>query len=73
MGKTAKILLRILSGRADANIPFDELTYLLAALGFDSRVKGSRHIFWRDGVTAILNLQPRDGKAKRTRSGKSAS
>ena len=29
----------------------------------DSR-RGSHHIFSRDGVSEILNLQPRGGKAK---------
>lgn len=38
---------------------------MLVALGFNERVRGSHHIFARDGVTEILNLQPRDGgKAK---------
>jgi hypothetical protein len=64
MGKTGKILVRVLAGTADANIAFGELTHLLAALGFKSRTKGSHHIFWREGVAEILNLQEREGKAK---------
>jgi hypothetical protein len=33
-------------------------------LGFDERIKGDHHIFTKDGVDEILNLQPKDGKAK---------
>jgi hypothetical protein len=31
---------------------------------FRERVKGSHHIFSRDGVAEILNLQPKGSKAK---------
>ena len=32
--------------------------------GVAERIKGSRHIFTRDGVEEILSLQPQEGKAK---------
>lgn len=65
MGRFEKILLKVLRGTSDANIGFQELCYLLVHLGFDERVKGSHHIFTREGVEEILNLQPRDdSKAK---------
>ncbi len=51
---------RILSGRADANIRFDDLRLFLLRLGFIERVRGSRHIFRKEGVSALINLQ-RDG------------
>jgi hypothetical protein len=60
----AKTLNRVLRGSADANIRFDDLCALLAHLGFAERIRGDRHIFSRDGVAEILNLQPRGGKAK---------
>lgn len=59
-----KILARVLGGQADANLSFSEITSLLAALGFQERVKGSHHIFSRSGIPEILNLQPLGGKAK---------
>jgi len=31
---------------------------------FDERIKGDHHIFTRDGIDEILNLQPLHGKAK---------
>ena len=33
-------------------------------LGFQERVKGGHHIFWKEGVVEILNLQPKGSKAK---------
>ena len=59
-----KTLARVLGGQADANLSFSEITGLLAALGFQERVKGSHHIFSRSGIAEILNLQPLGGKAK---------
>ena len=33
-------------------------------LGFFERIKGDHHIFTKDGVEEILNLQPKGGKGK---------
>lgn len=59
-----KLLTRILRGTADANIPFAGLCELLRHLGFTERTRGSHHIFFKEGVEEILNLQPRDNLAK---------
>lgn len=64
MTRHDKTLERILRGASDANISFDELCGLLRSLGFDERVKGSHHIFTRSEVVEIINLQPKDSKAK---------
>jgi len=64
MSKHAKLLQRILLGIADANIPFDGLCHLLQRLGFQQRVRGSHHIFYRTGVEEILNLQPKGANSK---------
>lgn len=64
VSKIGKILDRVLRGNADANIRFNDLRSLLAHLGFVERLRGGHHIFSRDGVAEILNLQPREGKAK---------
>ena len=64
MSKHAKLLGKILSGAADANIPFGGLCHLLLRLGFEMRVRGSHHIFFKEGVEEILNLQPRGADAK---------
>lgn len=59
-----KILDAILRGTSDANIPFAGLRNALLRLGFEERVKGSHHIFWKKDVEEILNLQPKGPKAK---------
>lgn len=64
MGKADKILQRILVGASDSNIAFTDLCYLLDRLGFDKRVKGDHHIYTRDGIQEIINLQPKKNMAK---------
>lgn len=59
-----KILEKVLRGTSDANIPFDGLRRVLRNLGFRERIRGSHHIFFREGVEEILNLQPKGNKAK---------
>jgi hypothetical protein len=64
MSQQDKLLVKILLGTADANIPFEPLCQLLRTLGFDVRIRGSHYIFFKEGVEEILNLQPKQGKAK---------
>lgn len=64
MPGTDKILEQILRGTSDANMAFGGLRRLLLKLGFGERVRGSHHIFWKEGIEEILNLQPRGNKAK---------
>lgn len=64
MGKYEKLLQQLLSGRSDANVAFGELRQLLLRLGFSERIRGDHHIYFREGVEEILNLQPRGGMAK---------
>ena len=64
MSQQDKLLAKILLGASDTNIFFDQLCQLLIKLGFDERIRGSHHIFTKEGVEEILNLQPKQGKAK---------
>jgi len=64
MSQRDKLLVKILRGTADTNIPFEQLCQLLCTLGFDERIRGSHHVFSREGIEEILNLQPKQGKAK---------
>jgi hypothetical protein len=57
MARANRLLLQILRGTADANVPFDDLRRLL-------RRCGSHHIFRKAGIEEKLNLQRDDGKAK---------
>jgi hypothetical protein len=59
-----KLLWRVLRGTADANIRFSEMCQLLTHLGFTERIRGDHHIFTRQGVEEILNLQPKGPAAK---------
>ena len=64
MGKYDKLLIRILNGSSDANIDFDELCHLLVRLGFDTRIRGSHHIFFKQGIIERINLQKDGAKSK---------
>jgi hypothetical protein len=59
-----KLLIKILRGTSDSSISFEPLCTLLKNLGFVERIQGSHHIFTKEGVEDILNLQPKQGKAK---------
>ena len=64
MSPYGKLMARILRGTSDTNIPFAEMCQLLGKLGFEERIRGSHHIFTKDGIEEILNLQPKGTKAK---------
>ncbi len=65
MSKVEKLLQKILQGNSDKNIKFQDLLKLLAYFEFTKRIKGSHHIFTREDIEEILNLQPtKDNKAK---------
>lgn len=51
-------------GASDADISFAGLCTLLKWLGFDERIKGDHHIFTKQNIEEILNLQPIGAKAK---------
>ena len=55
---------KILDGKSDANINFEDLRNLLLNLGFIERIKGSHHSYRREGVTEKPNLQRDGSKAK---------
>ncbi len=64
MSKYEKLLLQILRGTSDANIAFDDLRWLLQRLDFEERIRGSHHMFRREGVEEKINLQSEGNKAK---------
>ncbi len=60
-----KFINRLFSGNSDQNIAFEELVYLLESLSFEKRIKGIHHIFYKEGIENIINIQPtKDNKAK---------
>lgn len=64
MGKTDKLIQKILQGRSDSSIGFDELRWLLKNFGFEERIRGSHHNYRRADVEERLNLQREGAKAK---------
>ena len=64
MVKYEKLILQILRGTSDANIAFSDLINLLQHLGFEMRIKGSHHIFRKEGIEEKPNLQKEGNKAK---------
>ena len=64
MRQSDKLLARILAGTSDANIFFDELCQMLRRMGFDERIRGSHHIFRKQGIAEMINLQRDGSKAK---------
>ena len=64
MSKVIKIETQILSGKSAANIDFTDLRRLLDRYDFDERIKGGHHIFTRNGIEEIINIQPIGSKAK---------
>ena len=64
MSTSDRTLSRVLGGASDSNIQFNRLRQLLLRLGFEERVRGSHHIFRKDGVEEKINLQRDGSKAK---------
>lgn len=52
MGLTIKIL------------DFRDLKSILIHFEFEMRIKGSHHIFYKDGIDEIINIQEKTGYAK---------
>ena len=67
-----KTLGRVLSGAADAAIRFDDVCQSLESLGFEKRVRSSRHLFRKIGVRKELTCNGLVRMLNRTRSNRSA-
>lgn len=64
MSKIDKLRQKILDGKSDANINFEDLRGLLINLGFVERIKGSHHLYRKEAVAEKPNLQRDGSKAK---------
>ncbi len=64
MRRHERLLQTLLRGQSDANIRWADLRALLLYLGFSERVRGSHHLFDKEGVVEIVNLQSRGGQVK---------
>jgi len=64
MARKRTTLDRVLDPQAEANIRFNDLRELLNSLGFEERTEGSHHVYSRDGIRELINLQREGSKAK---------
>ena len=64
MSKFEKLLIKLLRSASDKNFDFDELRTLILNLGFNERISSSHHIYTKEGIDEIINIQPKHGKAK---------
>jgi predicted RNA binding protein YcfA (HicA-like mRNA interferase family) len=65
MGRADKLAAKILSGKSDKNFAFNDLCYVVERAGFQLRAgRGGHRIYHKEGIVEIVNVQPRDGKAK---------
>lgn len=64
MATYEKLLFKILRGTSDNNIKFNELVKLLNVFGFIERIKGDHHIFYKEGIEEIINIQPKNSMVK---------
>ena len=65
MSRHSQLQQKILGGRSDANIRFDDLLSLLRNPGFAEPTRGSHHVFRKEGVEERINLQRDGNDAKR--------
>lgn len=55
----------IMDGKHDRSIRYDSICNELKKKGFSERIKGTSHrIYYKDGVSEIINIQPNGGKEK---------
>ncbi len=64
MGKYEKLIETIIEGKSDKNILFSDLCQLLKRLGFVERIRGSHHVFRKEGIEEKPNIQSDGNKAK---------
>jgi predicted RNA binding protein YcfA (HicA-like mRNA interferase family) len=65
VSRVDKLLERLLSGRADSNLAFEDLLAVLTAQGFALRHgKGSHIVATKPGIVERITLQPDGRKAK---------
>jgi predicted RNA binding protein YcfA (HicA-like mRNA interferase family) len=61
VGRRRKLYDRIVGGRSHTNIPFEQVRTLLLHLGFQERIRGSHHVFTREDIEELINLQETEG------------
>lgn len=58
MSSVEKIVDKILSGKSDHNIDFNDFKKFIIYFGFKERIRGSHHVYTKAGIREIINIQP---------------
>ncbi|MCA1718866.1 MAG: type II toxin-antitoxin system HicA family toxin [Actinobacteria bacterium] len=64
MAKRDKTRAKVMSGKSDRNIRFADLRSMLKGFGFEERIVGSHHIFVREGIPELVDIQSEGSEAK---------
>ena len=64
MARADKTYQKVMAGKSDNNIDFEDFRYLIKCLGFRDRIRGDHHFFTRDDIPERINIQPVGNKAK---------
>jgi hypothetical protein len=64
MSQYEKLIRKILEGRSDKNIYFNDIRTLLLKLGFIERIRGSHHLYFKKGIVEKINIQEDGNNAK---------
>lgn len=64
MPRADKTYQKIMAGKSDNNIDFEDFRYMIMCMGFRERIKGDHHFFNRAGIPDRINIQPIGNKAK---------
>ena len=58
MSSIEKIIEKVLSGKSDKNLDFNDFRKFILYFEFTERIKGSHHIYTKPGIREIINIQP---------------
>ncbi len=64
MSSLPKLIEKVLSGKSDSNITFNDFKRFILHFGFKERINGSHHIYTLPEVREIINIQPLGSFAK---------
>ena len=67
MAQIDKLIAKLMLGASDSNFSFSDLCQILQILGFEVRINGSHHIFSKEGVAEIINLQPQKAEKSKAK------
>ncbi len=58
MSSIEKLIEKIISGKSDSNLDFNDFRKFILQFEFKERIKGSHHIYTKSGIKEIINIQP---------------